>query len=765
MTRRFHLLFALSLGFVQACGFNPTPEQGVSDASGGAVGSGGTGGSGGAAGGTVGSRSDAGMDAASKLPDALVRLDATGARDLPPLSDAFDVAVIPSADAPILSDGAGSGDLLPLSDTRPFSDVPPDTLTVDAPAVTDAEIVHLDARAVDIGPSCPTSCDDGLSCTTDSCVAGACQNTVQAGSCVIDKICYADGDANASDPCKACVAATSTNAWSSLPEGSKCGTSKSCQAGACSACGGVGQACCGTGASATCVSGAMCNAGTNRCEIDKAISISGANDTFCALFQSGRVRCWGGGSAGLGDGSSGASNVVAPPVSGLSDATQISVGGNGACAVRATGAVVCWGKPTPLSSISKTPTAVSAVSDAEEVSIGWDHACVRTAQGKVLCWGNNGSGQLGDGTQIDSAIPVELQGVSNARQVAAGYYATCVLRDAGKVSCVGEARINGQIQTTTTVRDLQSPADASSLASSIEGDFCALLTSGGVSCWGRWNGEPAAALQGAGQPIFVAAGVGQVTNLPPVSVVQQDGALWVMNTMSPLGTGIRTPINPPSYANAILLGETGPASNVIAAVLASRASCLLRTDGSVCCAGKGNLGDGQLIDRPAFRNYFVPVVGILPVASEAGQCSDGIDNDGNGKTDLDDPACAVDIGSAIGNSVVSAAFSTVYGNYLRVGCNPSEYAAPEVFLTWTAPVGGTYQFETAGSEFDTVLAAYKGYPAVGAELVCNDDKPGVTDGSSSIQVKVATGDKLMLVVDSKAGFENVVSYSLNITKQ
>jgi hypothetical protein len=161
----------------------------------------------------------------------------------------------------------------------------------------------------------------------------------------------------------------------------------------------------------------------------------------------------------------------------------------------------------------------------------------------------------------------------------------------------------------------------------------------------------------------------------------------------------------------------------------------------------------------------VPVVGILPVASEDGQCYDGVDNDGDGKTDLDDSDCAQDLGSATGNNVATVSFTGVFGNYLKESCNNTGYGGPEAVLTWTAPSGGTFQFDTTGSSFDTVLAAYKGNPLTSAELACNDDGPTLLNGASAIQVKVVAGDKLTLVVDSKAAPTGPASFTLNITKQ
>jgi hypothetical protein len=155
------------------------------------------------------------------------------------------------------------------------------------------------------------------------------------------------------------------------------------------------------------------------------------------------------------------------------------------------------------------------------------------------------------------------------------------------------------------------------------------------------------------------------------------------------------------------------------------------------------------------------------VASEDGQCYDGVDNDSNGKTDLDDPACAQDLGSTVGNSVATVPFTGIFGNYLQESCNPahSNYGGPETVLVWTAPNGGTYQFDTTGSSFDTVLAAFPGNPTTTVELACNDDGSGLSGGASAVQVKVITGEKLTIVVDSKTQPTSAASFNLNVTKQ
>jgi alpha-tubulin suppressor-like RCC1 family protein len=54
---------------------------------------------------------------------------------------------------------------------------------------------------------------------------------------------------------------------------------------------------------------------------------------------------------------------------------------------------------------------VPGIDDAIRVACGSDHTCVLHEDGEMSCWGNNEYGQLGDGYQIDSPVPVMVQGL------------------------------------------------------------------------------------------------------------------------------------------------------------------------------------------------------------------------------------------------------------------------------------------------------------------------------------------------------------------
>ncbi|WP_367113022.1 hypothetical protein, partial [uncultured Thiodictyon sp.] len=70
------------------------------------------------------------------------------------------------------------------------------------------------------------------------------------------------------------------------------------------------------------------------------------------------------------------------------------------------------------------------------VRSGGLHTCALATDGTAACWGYNWNGQLGNGTNTDSWVPVagDRSGVLNGKtlaQVSAGLYHTCALATDG----------------------------------------------------------------------------------------------------------------------------------------------------------------------------------------------------------------------------------------------------------------------------------------------------------------------------------------------
>ena len=75
--------------------------------------------------------------------------------------------------------------------------------------------------------------DDGLACTSDVCVAGVCESSLAANTCLISGTCVAANATRGSNVCEKCAPATSTTAWSpnngvSCDDGVSCTTGDVC---------------------------------------------------------------------------------------------------------------------------------------------------------------------------------------------------------------------------------------------------------------------------------------------------------------------------------------------------------------------------------------------------------------------------------------------------------------------------------------------------------------------------------------------------------
>jgi alpha-tubulin suppressor-like RCC1 family protein len=151
------------------------------------------------------------------------------------------------------------------------------------------------------------------------------------------------------------------------------------------------------------------------------VAVAAAQRSTCALTRGGSVLCWGANERGqLGSGSANTTPNPSPiVVSGLDDAVSLWAGASHACAVRASGVVVCWGAGSSgqlgdglLREDASTPTpsrvTVSGINNAIGVRTGGDHSCAATRIGALVCWGANQRGQLGDGTRDSQFSPTAV---------------------------------------------------------------------------------------------------------------------------------------------------------------------------------------------------------------------------------------------------------------------------------------------------------------------------------------------------------------------
>jgi alpha-tubulin suppressor-like RCC1 family protein len=180
-----------------------------------------------------------------------------------------------------------------------------------------------------------------------------------------------------------------------------------------------------------------------------AIAAGGAHS--CAVVSSA-VQCWGddaNGQLGVGSTNGSATPVAVTPLG--APATQVCAGNAYTCALTAVGAM-CWGYGQygqlgdSTTSDSPVPVAVATLATSTKAMAGGgEHACALDPGGGAWCWGEDQSGQLGDNGGTDSPVPVSVLGIaSGANAIAAGTAHTCAVAGAGRVMCWGW-NVSGQL--------------------------------------------------------------------------------------------------------------------------------------------------------------------------------------------------------------------------------------------------------------------------------------------------------------------------------
>jgi alpha-tubulin suppressor-like RCC1 family protein len=130
---------------------------------------------------------------------------------------------------------------------------------------------------------------------------------------------------------------------------------------------------------------------------------------------------------------------------------------------------------------------VTGGGETHAIAAGIAHTCAITPEGGVKCWGNNKFGQLGDGTNTGSNVPVNVVGLQGGTTIVAGGNHTCVL-SGGDVWCWGQNN-KGQLgDGTTTDRNIPVKVLSNAVEITAGLDYtCAVLTGKRVMCWGNNN--------------------------------------------------------------------------------------------------------------------------------------------------------------------------------------------------------------------------------------------------------------------------------------
>jgi hypothetical protein len=245
-------------------------------------------------------------------------------------------------------------------------------------------------------------------------------------------------------------------------------------------------------------------------------------------------------------------------------------------------------------------TATLTVVELASVSASRSHSCGLTTAGTAFCWGDNLNGQLGNGSNTDSNVPVVVSGNQTFASVSAGWLHSCGVTTAGAAYCWGQ-NFAGQLGNGTfnssNVPVAVSGNHTFTFLSAGGAHNCGVTTTGAY-CWG-WNFDGQLG-DGTNSDRNVPVAVSGSHTFASVTAGYQDSCgvtgtgmayCWGDNDYGQLGNGTSGQSNVPVAVSG---------SHVFALVSAGyRHSCGLTTAGAGYCWGwnlDGQLGNGMNTD-------------------------------------------------------------------------------------------------------------------------------------------------------------------------
>lgn len=276
-------------------------------------------------------------------------------------------------------------------------------------------------------------------------------------------------------------------------------------------------------------------------------------------------------------------------------ATQIVAGQATACAVVVGGGVKCWGSGyngrlgngSDLDSASPVDVA-GLQSGVTKIAGNTNGSFCAIQNGAAKCWGYNGNGQLGNGTYDEAWVPTQVSGMaSGVTDIALGTYHSCAVQS-GAVKCWGNNNsfalgVTSPFQSATP---LAVPSLGSNMSSVTAGMFfsCARTTSNVLFCWGYNEfGQvgDGSDLDRSG-PVQVATGIAQVRagleHACGIKVTTGEALCWGRNLDGQLGSGAAAAVFVPTRVSGFATG-----ASIVAPGDAH--TCFLTQTGGVKCTG------------------------------------------------------------------------------------------------------------------------------------------------------------------------------------
>ena len=330
-----------------------------------------------------------------------------------------------------------------------------------------------------------------------------------------------------------------------------------------------------------------------------------------AVMQDGSVRAWGTRSAlPLGDGSASAAPQLTPTtVLGVSNAASVVAGYQHACVLSRDGAASCWGlndhgqlgSPSDARALpTPTPVATSLRFSALAVSNGLTCGVERDPVGaRVWCWGDNGRGFVSPSLALgDTAVPFDTGYAAHGGIVGApnGF---CLLSGAQQAACWGAGFYGRESPFPSLTTPALTPFPlASELASSFGGagveHICGVHPSGAVWCAGDSNVAPLGASNAYDARVVEGVAAARQVSVGRVGAcaVVSDGGVVCWGRAEVAGSA--------QFREGAFVAPTRIAGlrDVTDVAVGAGFACALQSDGAVWCWGSnddGALGNGTRV--------------------------------------------------------------------------------------------------------------------------------------------------------------------------
>lgn len=349
-------------------------------------------------------------------------------------------------------------------------------------------------------------------------------------------------------------------------------------------------------------------------------SITRSNQQTCGISASGGAMCWGNNISGYHLGDTGQNvHTTAVPITGLESGVASISGGSGhLCALRASGALSCWGQgflgDGPYSS-RNTPVPVAfpgySLNSVTTFDTGNGHVCAVLEDGTVWCWGSNTEGQL-SGSLSSDGFPFQVSGLpAPAVAVASGGSHSCALLDNATAWCwgnnaagqLGANRPMGLSQRSLVPVQVVGVPEGISEISAYEHHTCIRTTAGAAKCFGLNNngqiGDDSLSNRNIPtQVLGLGAGVARISAGHALScaiTTAGEARCWGGTQQGSVGNGVTT-----STSVRKPVTVTGMGSGVSWISASYLGACATMTDGTSRCWGRGGFGqngDGMQVNR------------------------------------------------------------------------------------------------------------------------------------------------------------------------